>query len=165
MGEPETSIDMKDHTVVLPVRRNVKFVLGEKHKRLASKLSDYYINLPLVALTLLPIIVVYYFNLCQFLFSDSEYYGIHVTAIAKICAFLVILFVMLYYFRSTFVIIFKNYYHRIHLRVIWIVTYFVLINIHVSNFVHYGIFHLNKIYVFFSLYTIPHFYDFRVFQM
>ena len=97
-----------------------------------------YNNFHIIVIGLVP----YYFGvLCdpaQYLFTDSEYYGTHVSYKAKLGVFFVVLLIMLYYFRSSFIIK-----HQPHLRVIWLILYSVIMSFILHAFLAYnGVFRL-----------------------
>ena len=78
----------------------------------------------------LPAIALFFYP-ATYLFTDSEYYDIHVSSIAKCCVFFLISVILVYYFRSHAIIIEDrdNEYQYWYVRVSWIIIYSVTISV------------------------------------
>ena len=88
-------------------------------------------NLPLVVIIGLPAIFACYFDPVNYLFTDSEYYSIHVSSTLKCCVFILISVILIYCFWSRVLIIESErsdgHWMYWFITVAWIIIYCVII--------------------------------------
>ena len=87
-------------------------------------------NLPLMVILGLPALFACYFDPVNYLLTDSEYYSIHVSSIAKFCVFSLMSVILIYCFRSHALIIENErfgYWTYWLITVAWIIIYCVII--------------------------------------
>ena len=108
LGELAANTDVNENTVVSAGRSNV----NSFSERVANKIDEYLRLLVLVTI----VVLLAYFDPVQFLFTDGEFWGTHVSSGAKCGVFLIVLLIVLYYFRKS----------KIKLLVIWIFLLFVV---------------------------------------